>query len=404
MNTVGSFDFKRRIGGVVLGLIAVSVRMIAWMFSLISSVLEKRTVVIFEPFGMGDIISLDPLVKVLIKNNIKTLVVAKERWNQLLPPSGEMSWVDCELPWTSYDSDLKYTSSSYFNRKFITSLFRIRRICKGGIGIDPRGDIRSVILLYLFGCYPVFSIDHYLGDFSRMITGAVTEKVKYDDLLRRWEINLRFLPFIDIKEVNVAPPCLIHLTSCDSEKNRSKIGLIPIAPWKGRLWQNSKWKEVVSKLASSGIQSVGLCGPGQTCEVRTALGDDIVVREAKSITDWAEMLSDICVVVSLDSGPMHLADALGIPVVGLFGPGKLPLWAPSGKLSVVIHHQDKVESVPCHQVDESVEFGLKAMDLISVEEIIDAVLGIDTETACESGKSCMCMDNNSARKSKGVVI
>jgi len=87
-------------------------------------------------------------------------------------------------------------------------------------------------------------------------------------------------------------------------------------------------------------------------------------------------------VVSLDSGPMHLADSLGIPVIGLFGPGKLPLWVPSGKLSVVIHHQDKAESVPCHQVDTSIEIGLKAMDLINVEEVLDAVVEINAKMAC----------------------
>jgi ADP-heptose:LPS heptosyltransferase len=36
---------------------------------------------------------------------------------------------------------------------------------------------------------------------------------------------------------------------------------------------------------------------------------------------------------------MHLADALGVPLVALYGVGRLPLWQPSAPRSRALHHQ-----------------------------------------------------------------
>ena len=54
------------------------------------------------------------------------------------------------------------------------------------------------------------------------------------------------------------------------------------------------------------------------------------------------MIARAAVYVSADTGLLHLAYALGVPAVHLFGPGVLAKWGPPGKRYVSVR-----EPVPC---------------------------------------------------------
>jgi ADP-heptose:LPS heptosyltransferase len=68
---------------------------------------------------------------------------------------------------------------------------------------------------------------------------------------------------------------------------------------------------------------------------------------------------------------MHLADALRVPVIALFGQGKLPLWSPSGPHSHVISHQNDPDFFLCHPIEENAEIGKKFMNRIEVAEVVE---------------------------------
>jgi ADP-heptose:LPS heptosyltransferase len=74
--------------------------------------------------------------------------------------------------------------------------------------------------------------------------------------------------------------------------------------------------------------------------------------------------------VCLDSGPMHLAQTLGVPVVALFGPGDFELWCPRGERDEVIFH--RLPCNPCLQ-ERCVRSGDSCMTMITVEEVFTAV-------------------------------
>ncbi|HTG43015.1 MAG TPA: glycosyltransferase family 9 protein, partial [Verrucomicrobiae bacterium] len=97
----------------------------------------------------------------------------------------------------------------------------------------------------------------------------------------------------------------------------------------------------------------------------------IPLIECASIQSWAREFNQCAFVITVDSGPMHLADALDVPVIALFGQGKLPLWAPSGRKSVAIAHRDAAFFV-CHPIVANTDLGRKYMNLIRVEEVLTA--------------------------------
>jgi ADP-heptose:LPS heptosyltransferase len=77
------------------------------------------------------------------------------------------------------------------------------------------------------------------------------------------------------------------------------------------------------------------------------------------------------VAISTDSGPMHIADAVGVPLVALFcGKTPLPIWVPTGERSVVLYHH--VACAPCLLAE--CPHGNLCMDSISPDEVLRAVI------------------------------
>ena len=80
------------------------------------------------------------------------------------------------------------------------------------------------------------------------------------------------------------------------------------------------------------------------------------------------------VVVSTDTGPMHLAAAVGTRVVALFGPTAPNRTGPYGSQHVVLRHQ--VPCSPCFKriCESTVVEPYGCMKRIEVEEVVGAVL------------------------------
>ncbi len=77
------------------------------------------------------------------------------------------------------------------------------------------------------------------------------------------------------------------------------------------------------------------------------------------------------VFISNDSGLMHVAGALGIPTVAIFGSTNPKTTSPAGEKSVVVHHD--VSCSPCLKTVCPTDF--RCMKLITVEEVRDTALG-----------------------------
>jgi ADP-heptose:LPS heptosyltransferase len=292
---------------------------------------------------------------------------ARPEWRVLFPG---LAWVESEAPWGRHARAQKYVLREYFGPALRGFLRTLRATARGAVGIDTRGDIRSVLLLHLAGCRRVITISSYAGSNLRMLAGAA-ERVEFSPDLRRWEMNLRCAAPLGLNVSSVAPPSFAHLHNPATPSLR--VGLVPIAPWEGKWWQREKWSQLSAQLKARHVEAVGLCGPGQGELARRELGGETVVIECGSVEEWARRLQEFAAVVTLDSGPMHLADALGVPVMALFGQGSLPLWAPSGPASAVITHQSDPHFRLAMPTEENTESGREFMRRISVEEVLAAL-------------------------------
>jgi ADP-heptose:LPS heptosyltransferase len=116
----------------------------------------------------------------------------------------------------------------------------------------------------------------------------------------------------------VGPFLGLHPGSGSERKNWPKENFLEVARGAFRLW---------------GLASVVLIGPaeeGQREFWTKAREPFLSVREGLSILEAAHILRRATLYVGNDSGITHLAAALGVPVIALFGPTDPRRWAPRG--------------------------------------------------------------------------
>lgn len=91
-----------------------------------------------------------------------------------------------------------------------------------------------------------------------------------------------------------------------------------------------------------------------------------------SIRQLMALLSQCRLLLTNDSGPMHIAAALGIPIVALFGPTDHTTTSPLSSFCRIIRHE--TDCAPC--LKRHCPTDHRCMTAISVEEVAEAVLGL----------------------------
>ncbi|MEP6917332.1 MAG: glycosyltransferase family 9 protein [Acidobacteriota bacterium] len=227
---------------------------------------------------------------------------------------------------------------------------RMRQV-RYDVAIDFQGLLKSAVLARASGARRVlgFSIWHLrektarpfysqTDDGSRRVplqpdqdTGSVRDiggvRLPPDHVIDK---NLRLLRLLGVDDERVTFP-LAHVESSALEQlgtdsgGRGPFALInPGAAWPNKRWPAQRYGEIAAFLRDvGGLPSVILWGPGEEALARTvADASDGAARIAPptAIVDLLALSRAASLMVSGDTGPLHLATAAGTPTVSLFGP------------------------------------------------------------------------------------
>ena len=99
--------------------------------------------------------------------------------------------------------------------------------------------------------------------------------------------------------------------------------LNPAGGWESKLWPAERFGELAQGLRQRGLSTVVTWGPGEEDLADRVVGssDGAAVRSfPTTLLDYVELARRARLVVAADTGPLHLACAVGTPVVALFGP------------------------------------------------------------------------------------
>jgi heptosyltransferase II len=160
----------------------------------------------------------------------------------------------------------------------------------------------------------------------------------------------------------------------DSDK---LLAVHPGASCPSKRWPGDRFAQVADKLAERfGFKVLILAGPGDLQAASSVSGQmhspAINLGGKTSVSQLASILKRCGLFISNDSGPVHMACALGVPVISIFGRSQAGLsprrWGPQGANSRILHKEVGCRVCLAHNCAK----GLLCLKAITAEDVLAA--------------------------------
>ena len=152
--------------------------------------------------------------------------------------------------------------------------------------------------------------------------------------------------------------------------SRAPSGVAYLHPGAGKLknrWRAEGFAAVAAEFLGAGLEVWLIEGPqdsGTTGAVLERLGRPLPIVRGETIPMLAARFARAAIHVGNDTGPLHLAGAVGCPTVGLYGWSDPVEWKPVGRRVRTVRAADH------------------SLDSISASDVLDAALPLLTEDSC----------------------
>lgn len=354
-----------------------------------------RRILIFEGGGIGDLLMLFPSVRALRMQFPEATVSflispCAQDVLRLYGPDDKFHEI------IDYEPKGKHTS---IFRK-LQLIFEIRRRNFDLIYAPSRGEGMREVTLMAFLMGSPYTVGFKKGKIVTLHTTSIEFEEKSSilkqnlALLEKAGVKIKF-PHIEITIPGEAAASAKNLIEEANKPTPHYVSIHPCADWNARYkcWPLKKYTELIERLIDSYGVSVILIG-----SEREASAGEEIIRFVKrsgiintmgrtSIAEMASIIASTDLFIGNDSGPLHIALALNIPSIGLFGPtSPKQLIPPHGKCIVI---RQEIPCAPCYTHQHS--FGPschepECMESISVSEVAAAAEKFLSEgvlTACE---------------------
>jgi heptosyltransferase-2 len=152
------------------------------------------------------------------------------------------------------------------------------------------------------------------------------------------------------------------------------VGVFPGGNARSRRWAPDRFAELVRRLAKRGDRVVVFGGPAER-ELTARVAGDVAV-DLGGQTDLAQLATGIAscdLLVTNDTGPLHLAGAVGTPTVSLWGAGDPAVTGPLGASHRMLRHPE-LDCVPCTKNDCPLAVDrYRCLTLITVDDVEAAI-------------------------------
>jgi ADP-heptose:LPS heptosyltransferase len=161
-------------------------------------------------------------------------------------------------------------------------------------------------------------------------------------------------------------------------ENAPFITVFPGASTKVRLWGSDRFKQVVQFLDAKGLRAVIIGGREDIVQGEEIVSGNNAINLAgkTNLSVTAAIIATSGVLLSGDSGVLHLGVGVGAATVSLFGPGISAKWAPQGSRHIVL--STGLPCSPCTRFGTTPPCpnGVRCLTEISVEDVCSALMRI----------------------------
>jgi heptosyltransferase-2 len=154
------------------------------------------------------------------------------------------------------------------------------------------------------------------------------------------------------------------------------VGMNPGASFgSAKRWAPERYAEVGDRMAADTGARVAILGGAAERPVAEAIASAMQARAEilsgrTTLPELIGVLSRLSLLVTNDSGPMHLAAALGVPVVAVFGPTDWRETAPVGARQRLV--REDVSCAPCKLRECPIDH--RCMRLVTAGRVASAAL------------------------------
>ncbi len=171
----------------------------------------------------------------------------------------------------------------------------------------------------------------------------------------------------------------LDLENAPLDMTKPLVGIHAGASWPAKTWFAERFAQLADHIkAALGAEVILVAGPKDieaTEQVlRHAVSNIKVVRDIP-LRQLAAIISHCSVFIANDAGPMHIAAALGVPTIGLFGPGEENIWFPYDETAGHTALRKDVSCHPCHLdfCNRDGDAYMECMKLLQVGDVLAAV-------------------------------
>jgi ADP-heptose:LPS heptosyltransferase len=270
---------------------------------------------------MGDVAMTIPVMKQVLADNpdIEIVFVTNKNWGALCAGIPRL---------TFYPADVKGI------HKGVPGLFKLFRELKKAYSISAVADLHNVLRSKIVRTFfrlagtPVAAIDK--GRAGKKALTRKEDKIfkQLTTTIERYAIVFRQLGLrCKMTDNQVFEPRKLPETVeavVGSRGSKKWIGLAPFATYEEKMYPLAKMEEVLASLVQLPDTEVLLFGGGKTeVEKLQSLAQKYpqakVVAGRFSLEEELALISQLTVMISMDSANMHLASLFGVPVVSVWG-------------------------------------------------------------------------------------
>jgi len=314
-----------------------------------------RNILLIQLGDIGDVVLSFPCIRALKETfqQANVVVAVRDKAKELIE--------DC--PWATGVIAIDKNRRSFIQEIIYQKEFFLKlRKYHFDLVLDLGTGTRGAILAMLSGARQ--RVGFYTQDGkvwrNRLFTHLYSPETKPGDYVADRYLSL--LVAHNIKTDNCEPEIDVPLEKQQSADaiftkvkipfGRPVIAVQPFSLWQYKEWGQDKYIQLINRLISEYNVSVIITG---SLDERKRAAE--IIKQCRrntynlagetSLGTLAAVLKACSLFIGADSAGIHIAAAVGIPTVSLFGPSSSADWAPRGKQHAVVHKD--LECVPCNQ-------------------------------------------------------
>ena len=333
---------------------------------------DETRIFILKPSALGDIVQALPLLASLRKSFPGRYIAwgVKEKFSELLE---KHPYLDEVIVWKE--------------RGFWKFVIEIRRR-KFDIVLDLQGLFRTGLVTYLskapqrWGFSKEEAKEHQFMFLNIRIPTKSTHIVeKYLDFAEHLQAD-RIIEFLIPEKESAREYIGQYLQRINILPDDKLIALIQSTGWENKTWKPERFAQLGRLLSlKENWKVIVIWGLGESEKqkaqaINRIAANKLLIAPQTTISQLVSLLKRCSMAIGGDTGPLHLAAALGLPVVGLYGPTPPSRNEPCTQKKEIIYH-----NLPCSPCWKRTckNKANECMDFIQVEEVMQRIENLEAK-------------------------